>query len=185
VFSENVRLNDDTGRGRQTEVALATGPDGLAIAGWMDERAERVCAFSFSTDGGSTWSANVSIPNAAGGNFVGDPAVAIDGGGTMYAVCQQYLVTGSTGNVRMMTSSDKGATWSEIRSIQSAPDKPWAGGGVEDGVVFVSWLGNPGGIRSPVSVRSSSGATTRRTRNTSASCGSTASGWKSTAPWSS
>ncbi|HEY2732804.1 MAG TPA: hypothetical protein VGI70_02420, partial [Polyangiales bacterium] len=89
TFSKNIRLNDDTGSGNQSEVALAGGPNGLLLAGWMDERAERVCAFSFSTDSGLTWSKNVSIPNTA--SFVGDPAVAIDGGGTMYAVCQQYL----------------------------------------------------------------------------------------------
>jgi hypothetical protein len=145
VFSKNVRLNDDTGMARQSEVALAVGPNGLALAGWMDERAERVCAFSFSTDGGLTWSKNVSIANTS--NFVGDPAVAIDGGGTMYAICQQYINAGSTGNIRMMSSSDKGATWSAVASIQSAPDKPWAAGGTADGTLFVSWLGNPGGIK--------------------------------------
>jgi hypothetical protein len=147
VFSPNVRLNDDTGTGQQAEVALATGPDGLAIAGWMDSRSTRVCAYSFSTDGGSTWSPNVFIPNS-GGVFVGDPSVAIDGGGTMYAVCQDYLNSaGSAGNIRWMTSSDKGKTWSAISTIQSAPDKPWVAAGADDGLVFVSWLGNPGGIK--------------------------------------
>ena len=146
TWTPNIRLNDDTGNGRQAEVALATGPNGLALAGWMDERSTRVCAFSFTTDGGQTWSKNVSIPNSTG-MFVGDPAVAIDGGGTMYAVCQEYLDVGNTGNIRMMTSTDKGATWSAVRTIGSAPDKPWAGGGVADGMVFVSWLGNPGGIK--------------------------------------
>ncbi|MEY4582837.1 MAG: repeat-like domain, partial [Pseudomonadota bacterium] len=147
TFSKNVRLNDDTGSARQTEVALAAGRDGLVLAGWMDERANRICAFSFSTDGGATWSKNVSIPQD-GGVFVGDPAVAIDGGGTMYAVCQNYLNSqGSAGNIRMMTSSDRGTTWSEIRTVQSAPDKPWVHGGTSDGVVFLSWLGNPGGIK--------------------------------------
>jgi hypothetical protein len=145
-WTPNIRLNDDTGSGRQAEVALATGPNGLAIAGWMDERSTRVCAFSFTTNGGQTWSKNVSIPNNTG-MFVGDPAVAIDGGGTMYAICQEYLDVGNTGNIRMMTSSDKGVTWSAIRTIGSAPDKPWAGGGSADGVLFVSWLGNPGGIK--------------------------------------
>jgi hypothetical protein len=146
TFSKNVKLNDDTGRTRQTEVALATGPDGLVLAGWMDERASRVCAYSFSTDGGATWSKNVSISNTA--NFVGDPAVAIDGGGNMYAVCQQYTASnGSSGNIKMMTSTDKGATWSAVKMIQSAPDKPWIAGGVEKGTIFVSWLGNPGGIK--------------------------------------
>ena len=146
TWTPNIRLNDDTGNGRQAEVALATGPNGLALAGWMDERSTRVCAFSFTTNGGQTWSKNVSIPNNTG-MFVGDPAVAIDGAGTMYAVCQEYLDVGNTGNIRMMTSTDKGATWSAVRTIGSAPDKPWAGGGVADGVVFVSWLGNPGGIK--------------------------------------
>ena len=47
----------------------------------------------------------------------------------------------------MMTSTDKGVTWSAIRTISSAPDKPWAGGGITEGTVFVSWLGNPGGIK--------------------------------------
>jgi Neuraminidase (sialidase) len=126
---------------------MAAGPSGLVIAGWMDERSTRVCAFSFSTDGGATWSKNVSIPNNTG-MFVGDPAVAIDGGGTMYAVCMEYLdLNAGTGNIRMMTSSDKGATWSSIRSIQNAPDKPWAGGGTADGTVFVSWLGSSAGIK--------------------------------------
>jgi len=114
----------------------------------MDERATRVCAFSFSTDSGLTWSKNVSIANASSGSFVGDPAVAIDGGGTMYAVCQQYLDANATmGQTRLMTSKDKGQTWSAVTTVQSNPDKPWAAGGTDDGVVFVSWLGNPGGIK--------------------------------------
>lgn len=128
-------------------MTLATGPNGLAMAGWMDSRAARVCAFSVSKDGGATWGKNVSIPNAAG-QFVGDPAVAIDGMGTLYAVCQEYVnIDAGTGNVRLMTSTDKGDTWSSISTIQNAPDKPWAGGGLTDGSVFVSWLGRSAGIK--------------------------------------
>ena len=47
----------------------------------------------------------------------------------------------------MMSSKDKGQTWSAVQTIQSAPDKPWATGGTADGELFVSWLGNPGGIK--------------------------------------
>lgn len=146
MFSKNIRLNDDTGTGRQTEVALAAGPNGLVMAGWMDERSTRVCAYSVSTDGGMTWSKNYSISNIS--QFVGDPAVAIDGAGTLYAVCQQYdSATGSAGRMRLMTSTDKGQTWSAVSTIANNPDKPWAAGGTEDGTLFVSWLGNPGGIK--------------------------------------
>ncbi len=146
VWSKNIRINDDTGTGNQSEVTMAAGPNGLVLTGWMDSRATRVCAFSSSTDGGLTWSKNVQIPNNTG-MFVGDPAVAIDGGGTLYAVCQEYLNVGVTGNIRMMTSTDRGVTWSAIQTIQSAPDKPWAGGGTTDGTLFVSWLGNAAGIK--------------------------------------
>jgi hypothetical protein len=146
TFSKNIRLNDDTGNGNQAEVTLATGPGGLAVAAWGDSRADRTCTFTVTKDGGLTWSKNVAIANVSG-QFVGDPAATIDAGGTIYAVCQEYVDVGNTGNIRMMTSTDQGATWSAVRTIGSAPDKPWAGGGSVEGTVFVSWLGNPGGIK--------------------------------------
>jgi hypothetical protein len=147
VFSKNVRLNDDAGSGNQSEVTLAVGPGGLAAAAWGDSRAERTCTFTVTKDGGLTWGKNVAIGNTPPGAFVGDPAVAIDAGGTIYAVCQQYIDVGNTGNIRLMTSTDKGDSWSTVSSIQPAPDKPWAGGGTTEGTVFISWLGNPGGIK--------------------------------------
>jgi hypothetical protein len=142
VWTPNIRLNDDTGNGRQSEVTMANGPNGLVMAGWMDERSTRVCAFTISTDNGNTWSPNTSI-TLAGSGFVGDPAVGIDGNGTLYAGCQDYGLE----QIRLKTSTDRGMTWSTTRSIQAAPDKPWLAGGVQDGLVFVSWLGNPGGIK--------------------------------------
>ncbi|HVY32037.1 MAG TPA: sialidase family protein [Polyangiaceae bacterium] len=143
VFSKNIRINDDQGNGNQAEVTLATGPNGLAVAAWGDSRGQRTCTFSVSKDGGASWGKNVAIANN-GGDFVGDPAAAIDAGGVIYAVCQQYA---DNGQIRMMTSTDGGDTWSSVRSIQSAPDKPWAGGGAKSGTVFVSWLGNAAGIK--------------------------------------
>jgi hypothetical protein len=119
----------------------------LAIAAWGDSRSERTCTFSVSKDGGATWGKNVAIKNVAG-QFVGDPAAAIDAGGTIYAVCQEYVnVDQGLGNVRLMTSTDQGATWSDVQTIQAAPDKPWVGGGTTEGTVFVSWLGSKAGIK--------------------------------------
>jgi hypothetical protein len=143
MFSKNIRVNDDQGRGNQAEVTLATGPNGLAVAAWGDSRAERTCTFSVSKDGGMTWGQNVAISND-GGDFVGDPAAAIDGGGTIYAACQQYA---DNGQIRLMTSTDGGDNWSQVRSIQSSPDKPWAAGGTAKGTLFVSWLGRDAGIK--------------------------------------
>lgn len=146
TFSKNIRINDDTGNGNQSEVTLATGPGGLAVAAWGDSRGQRTCTFSVTKDGGLTWSKNVAIANVSG-EFVGDPAAAIDAGGTIYAACQEYVDVGNTGNIRLMTSTDQGATWSAVRTIQEAPDKPWAGGGAAEGTLFVSWLGRNAGIK--------------------------------------
>ena len=149
VFSKNIRLNDDNGSGEQSEVAMAVGPGSLVIAGWMDSRSERVCAFTVSADGGLTWSKNVSIGITSGtvtnptANFVGDPSVAIDASGNLYAVCMDYGMN----QIKMMTSTDGGKTWSKPASMQEAPDKPWVTGGVADSALFMSWLGTSAGIK--------------------------------------
>lgn len=143
VFAKNVKVNDDMSSGMHTEVSLASGPNGLLVAGWMDFRDARTCAYSVSTDGGETWGENVFIRVSQGG-MVGDPAVAIDADERIYAVCQDYGVS----QIRIMTSTDAGATWGAPRSIQSAPDKPWiAGSPMIGGVAFVSWLGGAAGIK--------------------------------------
>jgi hypothetical protein len=143
VFSENVKVNDDSGSGMQTEVAVATGANGVVLAGWMDFRGERTCAYSVSTDGGATWGKNVFIRVESSG-FVGDPAVTIDAAGRLYAVCQDY----GTSQLRLMTSTDTGQTWSSPRSIQSAPDKPWIGASpMMGGVAFLTWLGGNAGVK--------------------------------------
>jgi hypothetical protein len=149
VFSKNIRLNDDTGSGNQAEVAMAVGPEGLVLVGWMDSRSQRVCAFTVSTDSGATWSKNVSIGITKGtatdpaNNFVGDPAVAIDASGTLYAVCMDYGMS----QVKMMVSTDRGSSWSTPTTQQSEPDKPWVAGGVSDEALFMSWLGSSAGIK--------------------------------------
>ena len=94
-----------------------------------------------------TWSRNVSIPNTTG-MFVGDPAVAIDGGGTMYAVCQEYL---NVGIDRQHPHDDVDRQGRDL--VGDPHDRQRARQALggrrhhDDGTVFVSWLGNPGGIK--------------------------------------
>jgi hypothetical protein len=149
-FGSNIKVSDDPGRGQQTEVVMAVRPDGLLFAGWIDNRSSPSrCGYSISLDGGETWGENFFAGTQAngGGAFAGDPAVAIDGGGNLYAVCQDYASGGSgTNYIILAHSRDDGATWSDFARIQQALDKPWAGGG-EDGTLLISWLGSPGGVK--------------------------------------
>jgi len=143
AFEKNVKVNDDSGNGMHTEVVVASGPNGLLIANWMDFRNARTCGFAVSTDGGATWGKNFFI-SVAGGEFVGDPAAAIDADGRIYAGCQDYGLK----QIRLSTSTDNGKTWSPPKSIQSAPDKPQLGASpTMGGVAFTSWLGGDAGVR--------------------------------------
>jgi len=143
TFEKNVKVNDDSGNGMHTEVVVASGPNGLLIANWMDFRNARTCGFAVSTDGGATWGKNFFI-SVAGGGFVGDPAAAIDADGRIYAGCQDYGLN----QIRLSTSTDNGQTWSPPKSIQGAPDKPQLGASpTMGGVAFTSWLGGDAGVR--------------------------------------
>jgi hypothetical protein len=106
------------------------------------------CGYSVSKDGGLTWSKNVfAATQGTGRAFAGDPAVAVDDAGNLYAGCQDYASGGlGTNYVLLGHSKDDGASWSDFKRVNQSLDKPWlAGSG--DGIVLLSWLGNPGGVK--------------------------------------
>jgi len=149
TFGKNVKVNDDTGKAQQTEVTMATHPNGTIFVAWMDSRSNpRPCGYSVSKDGGETWSKNLLVTTKAGGSaFAGDPAAAIDDKGNLYAVCQDYASGGlGTNYVMLGHSKDQGATWSEFKRVNQSLDKPWIGA-TGDGTVLLTWLGNPGGMK--------------------------------------
>jgi hypothetical protein len=144
TFGPNVRVNQQAS-GQQTEVIMEARPDGLIFVGWMGNRR---CGFSVSKDGGETWTDSAYAATQAGGQaFAGDPAVAIDDEGNLYAGCQDYASGGlGTNYILLAHSKDDGETWSEFTRIHQTLDKPWLGA-TGDGTVLVSWLGNPGGVK--------------------------------------
>jgi hypothetical protein len=149
MFGPNIKVSDDTGRGQQTEVVMAAHKDGMLFVGWMDNRmSPSRCGYSVSMDGGMTWSKNTFASTQGSGRaFAGDPAVAIDDAGNLYAGCQDYASGGlGTNYILLGHSKDRGATWSEFERVNQSLDKPWLGAN-GDGVVIVSWLGNPGGVK--------------------------------------
>ena len=143
-FGPNVMVSERSGS--QYEVTMEAGPDGLIFVGWMDGRN---CGFGVSTDGGETWGNYLYARTQASnrGAFAGDPAVAIDDAGNLYAGCQDYASGGlGTNYILLAHSKDKGETWSEFKRVNQSLDKPWLGA-TKDGVVLLSWLGRPGGVK--------------------------------------
>lgn len=144
-FGPNVKVNATSGQ--NTEVVMAAHePSGLIFVSWMGNRA---CNYAVSKDGGATWSAGPRAVTQAqsGSAFAGDPAVAIDDKGNLFAGCQDYASGGlGTNYVLLAHSKDQGATWSEFKRVNQSLDKPWLGA-LGDGTVLLSWLGNPGGVK--------------------------------------
>lgn len=144
-FTPNKKISDS---GSGAENMVAAGPDGLLLAGWY---AGGVCQYTFSADTGTTWAKNFRI-GPMNGDITGDCSVAIGGDGRMYALAQDY----GTSQIRLETSTDKGANWSMTSNVHAAPDKPWIGASPsKPGVAFVTWLGNTAGV-----VRTEDGGTT-------------------------
>jgi hypothetical protein len=146
-FGPNVKVGDVT-RGQQVEVTMASHPSGLVLAAWADSSGRR-CAFSWSKDGGSTWSKSIYATTQAtsGSAFAGDPAAAIDDMGNFYAGCQDYASGGlGTNYVLLAHSKDQGTTWSEFKRVNQSLDKPWLGA-TGNGTVILTWLGSPGGVK--------------------------------------
>lgn len=148
-FGPNIKVSDDPGRGQQTEVVMASRPDGLVFVGWIDNRTSPSrCGFSVSKDGGQTWGKNFFASTQGSGRaFAGDPALAIDDAGNLYAGCHDYASGGlGTNYILLAHSKDDGATWTPFKRVHQALDKPWLGA-AKDGVVLLTWLGNPGGVK--------------------------------------
>jgi hypothetical protein len=144
-FEANVKVNATTGQ--NTEVLMAVHePTGLIFVSWMGNRA---CNYAVSKDGGTTWKASPRATTQAqsGSAFAGDPAIAIDDKGNLFAGCQDYASGGlGTNYVLLAHSKDEGATWSDFERVNQSLDKPWLGA-LGDGTVILSWLGNPGGVK--------------------------------------
>ena len=144
-FGANIKVSK-TG-GQNTEVVMAAHePSGLIFVSWVGGRG---CNYAISKDGGTTWTTGPKAVTQAtsGSAFAGDPAIAIDDKGNLFAGCQDYASGGlGTNFVLLAHSKDQGATWTEFKRVNQSLDKPWLGA-LGDGTVLLSWLGNPGGVK--------------------------------------
>lgn len=120
------------------ENAVASNGKGGIIVGWQDSGTSQ-CCYAYSADNGLTWNHRCLKPTNTS-RHAGDATAGSSPDGALYAVCMDYSIE----QVRISHTKDNGATWSEWKSVQSTPDKPWVAGG-RDGNVYISWLGQQAG----------------------------------------
>jgi hypothetical protein len=92
--------------------------------------------FSRTSDGGHTWSAPANIFDPANGQTISNQIVVLPGG-RLINMCVHIDYTTNTENIVVLTSSDKGTTWSgpiEVSAVQSkGVTDPDTGAGVRTG----------------------------------------------------
>lgn len=133
----NVAVSTSAHRGSNENAVASNGKGGI-IVGWQDSGTSQ-CCYAYSADNGATWNHRCLKPQSSGAH-AGDATAGASPDGALYAVCMDYSIS----QVRISHTKDNGKTWSEWKSVQSAPDKPWVGAG-KGGMVYTSWLGNAAG----------------------------------------
>ena len=135
------------------EICLSTGENAAYYMGWNDYRSVNWSngyvhlGFSYSLDGGNTWSENQVLGNKTPGDMhdcAGDPLIIPGSGDDVYYVLMEFNESEAYDNslahsqLVLMKSSDHGQTWGPQNQIWPYDvDKPW--GDYYNGDTYVAW----------------------------------------------
>ena len=132
------------------EIFLSRGSNGVFYMGWNDYRnvnwsdAYVHLGFSYSTNGGLTWSTNQVLGNHTSTTYYnasGDPVVVPGDGDDVYYLLMEFTAHESTlkhSQLVVVKSTDDGNTWSDEAVIWKYDvDKPWAV--YWNGNLYVAW----------------------------------------------
>jgi hypothetical protein len=85
-WGPNVQVSDDRSGAWQWEPAIAVDGSGNAYAVWEDERNDTGDIYFSYRPAGGDWGPNVQVSDDRSGAWQEGPAIAVDGGGSAYAV---------------------------------------------------------------------------------------------------
>ncbi|MEK6851555.1 MAG: sialidase family protein, partial [Candidatus Thermoplasmatota archaeon] len=130
-FTANVQVSESDTPGNQNEITVAVASDGRIHMGWNDLRdpnPDYRCGYSYSTDGGLTWSAN-RLFILPGWEAAGDPVLLVDSNDDAYFICMSFNRTVWASRIVVYKSTDGGVTWSAgtfaSDTTTGLNDKPW------------------------------------------------------------
>jgi hypothetical protein len=105
------------------------------VAAWRDFRTGvnpplRRIGYSYSTDGGETWSVSTLTPQIIpGAPLSSDPVVAVDTSGNFYIITVSLNESSGNGELWAFKSTDQGVTFNQVYEMASGSwfeDKEWA-----------------------------------------------------------
>lgn len=134
----------------QSETTIAVHGNNVVV-GYNDFRGfavSSVSGYSYSTNGGASFTDGGQLPTGGGGNFIaGDPDIKVwDSGGTVYFLYSSIFLPGSgASSLSVHKSTDGGMTWSSPQEVTAATsfsdfaDKEYISVDEETGRLFISW----------------------------------------------
>ena len=136
VFSnfDNINISNEPAPQNEPSVRISRKNPNRVVAAWRDFRtgvnpALRRIGYSFSTDGGQTWSVSQLTPQIIPNDpLSSDPVVVVDTSGNFYIYTVSLNETTGDGELWLFKSTDQGETFNQVYEMATGPwfeDKEW------------------------------------------------------------
>jgi len=136
VFSnfDNINISNEPAPQNEPSVRISRKNPNRVVAAWRDFRtgvnpALRRVGYSFSTDGGQTWSVSQLTPQIIPNDpLSSDPVVVVDTSGNFYIYTVSLNETTGDGELWLFKSTDQGETFNQVYEMATGPwfeDKEW------------------------------------------------------------
>jgi hypothetical protein len=131
---DNINISNDPFPQNEPSVRISRKNPNRVVAAWRDFRtgvtpALRRVGYSFSTDGGQTWSVSQLTPQIIpGAPLSSDPVVVVDTSGNFYIYTISLNETTGDGEMWLFKSTDEGETFNQVYEMATGPwfeDKEW------------------------------------------------------------
>jgi len=130
----NLNLSQNTAPQNEPSVKISRKNPNRVVAAWRDFRtgvnpALRRIGYSYSTDGGLTWSVSALIPQLiTGAPLSSDPVVEVDTAGNFYIMTVSLNEVTQNGELWVFKSFNQGETFDSVYMVANGPgfeDKEW------------------------------------------------------------
>ncbi|MCW9066711.1 MAG: exo-alpha-sialidase [Ignavibacteriaceae bacterium] len=131
---DNINISNDPFPQNEPSVRISRKNPNRVVAAWRDFRtgvtpALRRVGYSFSTDGGQSWSVSQLTPQIIpGAPLSSDPVVVVDTSGNFYIYTISINETTGDGEMWLFKSTDEGETFNQVYEMATGPwfeDKEW------------------------------------------------------------